>query len=66
MIETTPSISIGGPNNEYTAIGIPLSFDNAKASCQASGLELITIETLLENVDVNLFSLDFMRLVQSQ
>ena len=60
MVETPPSVSIGGPNSEYTVNGSPLNFSDAKIICQVSGLELVSIETLLINVDVNTFCLNFM------
>ena len=60
MVETPPSVSIDGPNNEYTINGSPLNFSDAKTIYQASELELVSIETFLTNVDVNTFCLNFM------
>ena len=51
--------AIGGPNGEYTVQCGPNNYDDAKISCEASGSELVSIDTLLTNVDVNIVCLQF-------
>ena len=53
------SVIVGGPNNEYTFKANPKSFADAKMDCQKSGQSIVTIETLLKNVDANAVCLDY-------
>ena len=50
---------IGGANNEYIVKSIRKNFQDAKDGCKHSGNVLVTIETLIQNIDVNVVSLDF-------
>ncbi|MEO0686741.1 MAG: hypothetical protein AAFY76_17295, partial [Cyanobacteria bacterium J06649_11] len=51
--------AIGGPNGEYTVQCGPNNYDDAKINCEASGSKLVSIDTLLTNVDVNVVCLQF-------
>ena len=55
-----PESSVGGLNGNYRVISNTKSFIDAKWDCRESGAELVTIDTLLTNVDVNVVCLDFM------
>ena len=56
-----PKVITEETNGEYTYKSGPKNFADAKQDCNENGDQLVTIGNLLENIAVNVVSLDFKR-----